>query len=157
MAEEYDELRRRCARRYLEHVRGLGDKAAALREEIDMQRQAMQPGAIGYDGAGGKGCAYADAIPDGVARIGDMAARYAEQMRDYLDQAAEAHEVLHSLDDSKATALLTRRYVLGQTWGEIAGAMGYSVAWAYRAHDVALLDVYETMPHAWRIPRQPAI
>lgn len=157
MAEEYDELRRERARRYLEHVRGLRDKAAALREEIDMQRQAMQPGAISYEGAGGKGCAYADAIPDGVARINDMAARYAEQMRDYLDQAAEAHEVLHSLGDSKATALLTRRYVLGQTWGEVAGSMGYSLRWVYRIHDEALLEVYEAMPHTWRIPREPAI
>ena len=156
MTEEYDELRRSCARAYMEHVRASRARADALRDEIDMERQAMGPKGMRFDRIG-KSSPYADAIPDGVARIDGMVSRYADQLREYMAEAEAAHDMLALLSDPRHTAVLTRRYMLGRSWCEVAADMGMCERNARRLGDAALAELYPSLPAEWRIPRQPAL
>ena len=116
MTEEYDELRRSCARAYMEHVRASRARADALRDEIDMERQAMGPKGMRFDRIG-KSSPYADAIPDGVARIDGMVSRYADQLREYMAEAEAAHDMLALLSDPRHTP-----YSLAATCSAARGA-----------------------------------
>lgn len=156
MTEEYDELRRSYARAYMEHVRASRARADALRDEIDMERQSMAPKGMRFDRIG-KSLPYADAIPDGVARIDGMLSRYAEQMGEYMAEAEAAHDMLAGLQDPRHTAVLTRRYVLGRSWCEVAADMGMAERSARRLGESALLELYPSLPAAWRVPCQPAV
>lgn len=156
LTEEYNELRRSCARAYMEHVRSARVRADALRDEIDMERESMAPKGMRFDRIG-KSSPYADAIPDGVARIDGMVSRYTEQLREYMAEAEEAHDMLASLPDPRHAAVLTRRYVLGCSWCEVAADMGMAERSARRLGESALLELYPNLPAAWRVPCQPAV
>ncbi len=156
MAEEFDSLRRARARAYLESVRAKRIRADALRDELAAEREAMGPKGV-RPGAGGPTSAYADAIPDGVARLESMAAKYREREREYIAASARAREAISAARSAKGASVLVRRYLLGESWGEVAADVGCSVRTALRLHDGALLDVYDAMPHEWRLPRHPAV
>lgn len=157
MSEEFDALKRSRARAYLESVRDLRYTLDALQDEIETERKAMQPKGMRFDRIGGCSSAYADAIPDGVARLEAMAARYVDAERAYIEAADGAHAAIAAAKSPKGASILLRRYLLGKQWCEVAADVGCSKSTAQRLHDEALLDVYDAMPFEWRIPRQPAI
>ena len=94
MSEEFDALKRSRARAYLESVRDLRYTLDALQDEIEMERKVMQPKGMRFDRIGGCSSAYADAIPDGVARLEAMAARYVDAERAYIEAADGAHAAI---------------------------------------------------------------
>lgn len=156
MTVEFDQLRRSCARAYLEHVRAERIKLDALRDELEFERESMGPKGIRLDKSGGSS-PYADAIPDAVARLEAMAAEYSERERGYIEASERAREAISSASSPKGASVLLRRYLLSKQWCEVAADVGCSKSTALRLHDEALLDVYEAMPFEWRIPRQPAV
>ena len=157
MTEEFDQLRRSRARAYLEHVRAERIKVDTLRDELSFERESMEPKGIRFDKLGGCSSAYADAIPDGVSRLEAMAERYSERERGYIEASARAREAISAARSAKGASVLMRRYLLDEPWCEVAADVGCSSRTAMRLHDEALLDVYEAMPHEWRIPRHPAV
>ena len=157
MAEEFDALKRSRARAYLESVRAERIKVDALRDELAFERESMGPKGIRFDKLGGCSSAYADAIPDGVARLEAMSEKYSERERAYIEVSERAREAISASRSAKGASVLMRRYLLGESWCEVAADVGCSNRIAIRLHDEALLDVYESMPHEWRIPRHPAV
>lgn len=157
MTEEFDQLRRSRARAYLEHVRDLRERADALQREVEIERQELQPKGMRMDAAAARGCAYADAIPDGLARIELAAERSSAAEREYAAAASEAREAISAAGASKGAAVLSLRYIYAKQWGEVAADCGCSERTAQRLHDAALLDAYEAIPLEWRIPRHAAI
>lgn len=157
MAEEFDALKRSRARAYLESVRAERIKVDALRDELAFERESMEPKGIRLDKPGGCSSAYADAIPDGVSRLEAMAEKYSERERAYIEISERAREAISASRSAKGASVLMRRYLLGESWCEVAADVGCSNRTAIRLHDEALLDVYESMPHEWRIPRHPAV
>lgn len=157
MAEEFDALKRSRARAYLESVRAERVKVDALRDELAFERESMEPKGIRFDKLGGCSSAYADAIPDGVSRLEAMAERYSLRERGYIEASSRAREAISAARSAKGASVLMRRYLLDEPWCEVAADVGCSSRTAMRLHDEALLDVYEAMPHKWRIPRHPAV
>ena len=157
MAEEFDALKRSRARAYLESVRAERIKVDALRDELAFERESMGPKGIRFDKLGGCSSAYADAIPDGVSRLEAMAEKYSERERGYIEISERAREAISASRSAKGASVLMRRYLLDESWCEVAADVGCSNRTAIRLHDEALLDVYESMPHEWRIPRHPAV
>lgn len=156
MTVEFDQLRRSRARAYLEHVRAERIKLDALRDELEFERESMGLKGIGLDKSGGSS-PYADAIPDGVSRLEAMAERYSERECGYIEASSRAREAISAARSAKGASVLMRRYLLDEAWCEVAADVGCSSRTAMRLHDEALLDVYESMPHEWRIPRHPAV
>ena len=86
-----------------------------------------------------------------------MAERYSLRERGYIEASSRAREAISAARSAKGASVLMRRYLLDEPWCEVAADVGCSSRTAMRLHDEALLDVYESMPHEWRIPRHPAV
>lgn len=87
------------------------------------------PGAAARGGASG-----ADALPRAVERIlaasDELAAQigYAEQLR------AETDAEIRQLPDARQQEILYRRYILGQSFAQIAAALHLEERWVRRLH-----------------------
>lgn len=77
-----------------------------------------------------------------------MAERYSERERGYIEASSRAREAISAARSAKGASVLMRRYLLDEPWCEVAADVGCSSRTAMRLHDEALLDVYESMPHA---------
>lgn len=158
MTEEYERYRRSQAARWLEHVRGLGNRIRTLRSEIEAQRDiAAGVQAVCYDGMPKSPNASADAIPNAVAALQELIAEYLTEQAGYVAEQREAHEALRLIDDPECVECLTLYYVIGRNWERVCVDMGYTWDGMMTLRRRALCAAYDHMPTRWRDPAHPAI
>lgn len=61
----------------------------------------------------------------------------------YIDAKHSAELIINLLSDSKEKELMTRRYILFQSWSKIRTEMNYSKRHAFRIHESALTNILE--------------
>lgn len=76
----------------------------------------------------------ADKLPRAVERILAAEADLAQQMRRCEAERAAVLAAIHSLPDERQREVLCRRYILGQTFEQIAGCLHINERWVYRLH-----------------------
>ena len=158
MTDEYEAYKAGQASRWLERIRRLGARAETLRMEIDAEREAAAGlRAMRFDGMPRARRADGDAMADAVARIEERVAGYASELSAYLDERAEAHEALASLEDEACRRALTMRYLLGKPWERVCVDMGYTWDGMMKLRRRALSEAYDVMPARHRDPKHPAI
>lgn len=158
MTEEYERYRRSQAARWLEHVRGLGNRIRTLQSEIEAQRDiAAGVQAVCYDGMPKSPNASADAIPNAVAALQELIADYLTEQAGYVEEQRDAHEALRMIDDAECSECLTRHYLLGDTWEQCCVRMGYTWDGMMSLRRRSLLAAYDFMPTEWRDPMHRAI
>ena len=84
----HPEVKKICAKAYLEYIRELNKRIETLREGIERKRSLMLPSGIDYSGVPSSGGA-ADALGNGVAKLQDMIAEYATELA--FDYQSERH------------------------------------------------------------------
>lgn len=157
LTDEFDRYRYDQARAWLEHVRGLGRKADALRAAADEQRELLS-GVRGVDyGRGGGGAPSPDAVPNAVAAIERAVSAYCSALAEFLDEQRDARLALSRLEKPEHFEVLARRYCDGWEWERICAAMGYTYDGAMALHRRAVAAAYDVMPPGSRDPRHPAI
>lgn len=157
MTEEFEQLKADEARAYLRHVRDLGMRVRGLQASIDDARSRLLPAGIAYDkGGGGSGC-YADAIPDGVAKVQELVADYATELAALVDEQRAARECIAKVRDHRCREALEGYYIRCETYVDIAVRLHYSTDSVRRYKRMGLAEVWEHMPAEWRSPMEPAL
>lgn len=121
-------------RRYRESVRKqrlLEELLAQRRAEAERVGPLLKP-APGSAGAGG--ASAADRLPRAVERILAAEAELEEQLARCEAVRTEVQAAIDTETDGRSRELLSRRYILGQTFGQIAGEMHLHERWVYKLH-----------------------
>lgn len=154
---EYDRLRIDCAKRYLATVhaaRARLERQCARRIE---QAQKMEPKAIVYSGMPASPNAYGAALPDAVAKLSVIDDAISAASAEWEEAVSQAYKCLYAMESPEYSELLERRYINGEQWAEITCAMGKGITWCQYSKLPALIQLYDTLPNEFRIPRVPAI
>ncbi len=120
-------------RRYRESVRKqrlLEELLAQRRAEAERVGPLLQPLA----GTAPGGACEADRLPRAVERILAAEAELKEQLGACEAVRREVQAAIDAVPDSRQRELLTRRYIMGQTFGQIAGEMQLHERWVYKLH-----------------------
>ena len=127
------------AREYLEQARQAKYHMDALRVEYAMRLEAVT-------------ALRSPDLSDRVQRSPEQDAAYVARLvaldedikrleqatLEWTDKCREVSAKINALEDERARDVLIQRYVGGNTWGDIADAMGYGVRQIYRMHEWAL-------------------
>lgn len=118
---------------YLKQYQKERQKEQLLAEQIgqiETQVTHITPALTGMPGGGGD----PDKIPKAVERLVEEK----EALKRQLEQSAAVRKavlrVIDTLDSARDRELLTRRYILGQRWEEIAEKMHLDIRWITRLH-----------------------
>lgn len=120
-------------RRYRESVRKqrlLEELLAQRRAEAERVGPLLQPLA----GTAPGGACEADRLPRAVERILAAEAELKEQLGACEAVRREVQAAIDTETDGRSRELLSRRYILGQTFGQIAGEMHLHERWVYKLH-----------------------
>ncbi|TNU89030.1 hypothetical protein FIC87_12585 [Eggerthella lenta] len=154
---EYERYRYDQARAYLEHVRALSCRTAALRAEVEAQRElADGVKAMGYGGRGSSG-AQPDRMAETVARLQELVEGYCTELAAYVAEQEAAHERVRLMERPEHVRAITSYYLLGRTWERVCVDMGYTWDGMMALRRRAVTAFYDVMPTEWRDPRHPAV
>lgn len=121
-------------RRYRESVRRqrlLEELLAQRRAEAERIGPLLKPAP---GGAGAGGARAADKLPRAVERILAAEAELQEQLARCEVVQAEVQAAIDTETDGRSRELLTRRYIMGQTFGQIAFELHLETRWVRRLH-----------------------
>ena len=154
---EYDQLRAGHALAYLRTVHAAKSRLDQMQRRRGEQLERMGIKGMRYTGMPGSPNAYGDAIPDGVARLDAIDACIADAEGQWQEAVAECMRALFAMPTPEYSELLERRYLDGDMWATVAVRMGRSCSWCQYSNAPALVELYGTMPHAYRLPAHQAV
>lgn len=134
------------AKRFLQRYIWLRKQRDAIQEEIrehydNVTRCTVRLNPIKVSGSGG---AY-DRMAEDICVIVDTKARL-ERVCYRLDcQIAEIMDAINALSDERYKSVVIYRYIQGLSWSDITGLMDYEIAYVYRLHGKALLEINEKL------------
>lgn len=157
MTPEYREARIECSLRYLEEVRDLAVKHRANDAYIrSLYEDAEGVGGIDYSRVMVSSSPTPDAIPNSVALLVEMKESAEAQATEYFARKRQARELLDEMDGTYGR-LLMLRFVAVLPWVRVADALNYDEGSCRNMRNDALCAFYDYLPHAYKIPEQPAI
>lgn len=157
MTPEYREARIEHARRYLAEVRDLAVRHRANDAYIrSLVQDAEGVGGIDYSRAVVSASAPTDRLPNSVANLIEMKREAEADAVAYTERKREARRLLDEMDGTYGR-LLMLRYVTALPWVRVADVLNYSEDWCKHMEPDALCEFYDWLPHAYRMPEQPAI
>lgn len=136
---------------YQEKIAWLGQYRAAVRREqmlegeLEMMRAAAERVTACLTGMPGAG-PNPDRLPKAVERIEETQKKLEQQIEDCVDCRFAVMQVVAAVQAPDVQEVLRRRYILGQSYGEIADAMGVVLRRVYQIHraGVLALELEET-------------
>ncbi len=143
--DETDRMRAAAAREWMRRVSSLESRARSMRDAIEQARALMLPKGMSLEGGSSAG-AYADAIPDGIAKLDAMVADYEAHLSALVDEERRARRAIASLGWEQHREVLEARYLRGESCAQIAERTGYSLAAVKKHHRDALVLLYDRMP-----------
>lgn len=130
-------------KRYLNGYRYCKRREAQLAQQIaNLRSQRMNP-SIQNDGMP-HGNARSD-LSGYVARLDTLISQLDHERYMAVKQYKEIHDQIHKMQDGVEKEVLERRYLMGETWEQIAAQMNYTYRHVIRLHGMALLDFM--LPH----------
>lgn len=136
----------RRAKRYLLSMKQCDARINAMQDKIDDlygQATRITP-TLKQDVVSGGG--NQDKIGDAVAKIVDLREEINRQIDYYVDLQREANDLLNKLQDHVHYTILYRRYMLGDSFAEIAAEIGKGERQTYSLHGDALVAFCELLP-----------
>lgn len=146
MQEHNFETMRHCVYAYLRHVRGAIGEISAIEEQMAKQQASLALMGMSYDV--GHGSAYADKIPDGVAKAFELRDKWSEAYARLADGIELARTICS--DEYPGRRILWMKVVDGMSWRQISSKMHYSTKHLQRKADNGIVSVYYAMPEEWR-------
>lgn len=123
-------------KRYLNGYRYAKRREVQLVQQIDeLRSQRMQP-SIQNDGMP-KGNAHSD-LSGYAARLDELIGQLEQEREQVVGQYKEIHDQIHKMQDGTEKEVLERRYLMGETWEQIAVQMNYTYRHVTRLHGTAL-------------------
>jgi len=126
---------------YLKQYKRAIMKIAALEESLVDVRLNQLP--CGFDYAKDKvqTSPSNDAMDNYVIRMDELLTKLHNTKVQAVNTCTEILGVISTIDNDKYQTVLHRRYILLQSWEEIAASMNYSVQWVYLTHGEALAEL----------------
>ena len=158
MSEEIERYRYMQAREWLEHVRHLGIEADRIQGLVEAERASLD-GVRGIDYTIEHVSGTRD-LPDVANLVDSLFAHIQEYMASlaaYTDERHRAARALDALADPNERQALTRHYLMGETWREVAENMGYSKQRILAIRKQGVVHAYDVMPLDWRDPLPSAV
>ena len=152
---EWRNVRIKCARSYMEHVGDLMTECAVLSARAHRIRERLGLQAVLYSDSPRASVSRNDAIPDAVASLDEALAERDALLGHVAAEIAECQDTVNKLSDPRCRAILDAKYLQGMTWGEVEQATHLTERWCRELRDNGLVELYDLMPHQWRmaIPR----
>lgn len=129
---------------YQDKIAWLGQYRAAVRRErmlegeLEMLRSAAERVTACLTGMPGAG-PDPDRLPKAVERIEETQKKLEQQIEDCVDRRFAVMQVVAAVQAPDVQEVLRRRYILGQSYGEIADAMGVVLRRVYQIHRAGVL------------------
>lgn len=129
---------------YKEKIAWLGQYRASvnrerlLESELEMMRSAAERVTACLDGMPGAG-PDADRLPRAVERINETTKKLQQEIEDCVEHRFEVMRVVAGVAAPDVQEVLRRRYILGQSYPEIADAMGVVLRRVYQIHRAGVL------------------
>lgn len=144
MSEVKSKARR--AKAYLQRMAHCDARINAMQDKIDDlygQATRITP-TLKQDVVSGGG--NHDKVGDAVAKIVDLRAEINRQIDYYIDLQREANDLLNKLQDHVHYTILYRRYMLGDSFAEIAAEIDKGERQTYSLHGDALVALADLLP-----------
>ena len=116
-----------------------------LEGELEMMRDAAERVTACLSGMPGAG-SDPDRLPKAVERIDETRKKLEQQIVDCVERRFAVMQVVAEVQAPDVQEVLRRRYILGQSYGDIADAMGVVLRRVYQIHRAGVLelDIQET-------------
>lgn len=133
---------------YLNLYRDAVRRATAAQEHLEELRAIAERITPNYQNSGAaSGSQSGDKLGAAVARIIDAEARVDAEIELLIATEREIEGVINSVEDSRLSDILYRRYILGHKWERIACDLNTDYRWLLRLHGKALQEVQEKIDH----------
>ena len=96
---------------------------------------------VRYDDTGGTHEKNGNSVERAYCCLADYAADVDKLMQEMIAARQRAEVLIASVPDAVQREVLTRRYIIGQTWEDIAESMSYSRQHVTRLHGYALQNM----------------
>ncbi len=125
---------------YLRRVRDAERELRAVEREYQRARDDITNlKAMEYDGDKVTGGKIGD-LSDAIVTLEKYAERVNARWDELIAFREEAKKQLEQIKDWRYRAVLEQRYLLGESWEQIAVGMGYNYRWILRLHGKALQE-----------------
>ncbi len=123
-------------KKYLKRYLAAKQKAALIVEQIEELR-SMQTSPVGLGDGMPKGNAKSD-LSNYMAKLDELLRELDAEREVQMIVYQEIQQAINAMQDTTEQEILTRRYLLGQTWEKIKVEMGYSYRHTTKKHGQAL-------------------
>ncbi len=86
---------------------------------------------------------YSDKVGKNAAKIADLEIRIDKEIDRLVDLKEQIMGIAALLKDNTSRAVIERRYILHETWEQIADKLGYTSRHITRLHNAAISDLEE--------------
>lgn len=127
------------AKEYLNTIKERRDRIKTLMEEIEQLRTDAESVSINLDGMprnNGQSSFEKLAI-----ELAEAESKLTEEMSGLWSEVMRAHSLIGQMSSSQRQQILTKRYLKGQRWEEIAYEMHFSWQHCFRVHGMALAEL----------------
>lgn len=127
------------AREYLQTIKDKRDRIRILMEEIEQLRTDAESVSINLDGMprnNGQSSFEKLAI-----QLAETESKLTQEMSGLWSEVMRAHSLIGQMSSSQRQQILTKRYLKGQRWEEIAYEMHFSWQHCFRVHGMALAEL----------------
>lgn len=127
------------AKQYLQQVRKLDSEINLHLETISAIRDSLYVRAVSYDNIPVSHCSHDDPIGKAISKITD----YEKEVNDKINRLVELKiaiiKTIRCIPDIRYRKLLTKYYVEGKSWEQVAEEMNYGIRHIHKLHGNALL------------------
>lgn len=111
------------------------------RDKYIAYQQLLGGKSISYDDTGGTHEKNGNSVERAYCCLADYAADVDKLMQEMIAARQRAEVLIASVPDAVQREVLTRRYIIGQRWEDIAESMNYSRRQITRLHGYALQSI----------------
>ena len=117
------------------------------RDKVNAYEQLLTCGkTVRYDNDGGTHERRGNPVENAYCQLADYNTEADRLFREFTAARKRTEELIASVPDSVQREVLTRRYIIGQQWEDIAESMSYSRRRVTQLHGIALKNISLNFP-----------
>ena len=127
------------AKEYLQTIKDKRERIRILLEQIEQLRTDAESVSINLDGMPrNNGQTSFEKL---AIQLAETESKLTEEMSGLWSETMKAHNLIGQLSSAQRQRILTKRYLNGQRWEEIAYEMHFSWQHCFRVHGMALAEL----------------
>lgn len=145
----HSDVKLRCAKDFLEYVRGLETRISNVQSEIESMRAKLELTGIQYR-EGVATSTKGDKLENGVIALQELIESYCTELSEYVELQEQAHKAVSKLRKAEEAKALTKYYLQHESWEQVCVDMKYTYDGMMKLKRRALIAFYDYMPEEWR-------